>query len=58
MKKFIVYEVTRLNIFNDDKLHLSYKLIGEFESRRAARKAIAVLRQTDPFKKLYQIVAA
>ena len=58
MKKFIVYEVTRLNIFNDDKLHLSYKQIGEFKSRKAARKVIAELRQTDPFKKLYQIVAA
>lgn len=58
MRKFIVYEVTRVNVFNDNKLHLCYKLIGEYNSRRAARKAIAVLRQTDPFKKLYQIVAA
>lgn len=58
MRKFIVYEVMRVNVFNDTKLHLCYKQIGEFKSRKAARKVIAELRQTDPFRKLYKIVVA
>lgn len=41
MKNFLVYEVRNLNVFADEKKHVSYILCGEFKDLTTACNFIA-----------------